>query len=163
MAAREIAIMPGSGKILGGADDEQEPFPSKLDFLVQSMSTLTNEVHENTVAIGRLTAGQAKQEASFRSFRDRMKSIPAEAAETAEDTARHEIAKLKEQLDRERQATKIAELEATNVRLLKDQGDVERLAAERRKRIWSVVRWALGIIGPPAGLLLERYAHVLPH
>ena len=121
-----------------------------------------DQIHDRAMAAA-LTARVAKLEIETKPMRARLKSLPAEVHADAEDTARHEILKLREQLEKEKQATRIAELEAERQTLLKSNADVERLAESRRKRIWSVVRWALGIIGPPVGLLLEHFLHVLPH
>lgn len=164
--------MSTNGPLLA-SDDEGAEFPAKIDFLVDAVKNLTTEVHSNTAAVGRMAAEQAKSseriyalEVSSRSFRAKLKSIPADmqgiAHDASEDTARHEVAKLRTELEKKEQSIRIAELEAEKQRLLKSQEDVARFAKARRKRAWSLVKWALGILGPPVGLFLERYLHVLP-
>lgn len=167
-----IYPMSANGSIGDSGDDDGE-VPSKIDLLTRAVERVTNEVHSNTVAVGRM-AGELSNaaaritslEVTSRSFRQKLKSIPADlqgvAHDAAEDTARHEVEKLRAQLDREKLATKLAELEAERQSRLKSDAEVKRFAEDRRKRIWTFVKWALTVVGPPAGLFLEHYVHVLP-
>lgn len=137
-------------------DDDLAPYAhTEVPPAVRSaLQVLTNEVHACTVAVGRLTAEVANLRADLRTFqnrvarmRDKLESVP----ETAEDTARHEVEKLRQELARQ----ETIELQ----RQLEERRASQRVAADRKWQL-AIQAGALLVASALGGLLTHLW-HVL--
>jgi hypothetical protein len=118
-----------------------------------------------------LQARVAKLEVDSKPMRARMKSIDADVHAAAEDTARHEIRKLREELAKTEaekahialQAERDALIAADRERIRKDAKDAEDIArmAIARRKVWSQRLWSLlvGIVLLLAGHEVHRLGH----
>jgi hypothetical protein len=140
-------------------DDRIEP-----QSIAPAPPDLRRDLELQIVRINALYQRVGVLEVSGKEYRKRLKSIPAEIEATAESTVERELKAVRAKLEEVEKEKKLAALTALNAKLIGDQKDVERVAAERRalweRRAWGLVRALLTGIG---GLLAEHYLHVLPH
>lgn len=159
-------------RINGDEDEPIAPHPTLPPEVKSALQILTNEVHANTVAVGRLTAEQAGLRSEFRDLqnkvgrmRGRLESVPDAARASAEDTARHEVEKLRREIDRlaleEAEKGKAAlEKQIEDERKAKASAEVAAEAKRKETRERRLLI-ALAVFGPPAAALVTHIVHLL--